>query len=120
VWECFFQELRANRQETVSEYLQKEYLKQVPTDTLGKMYQVRSSPNLPKKLWWADYWAGTLGTHPGSGTGTQTLEAFHSFWHRQIRDQVRANPTQILQVMQNLYNGPWKTWMREDGGKVRA
>ena len=120
VWECFFQELRANRQETVSEYLQKEYLKQVPTDTLGKMYQVRSSPNLPKKLWWADYWAGTLGTHPGSATGTQTLEAFHSFWHRQIRDQVRANPTQILQVMQNLYNGQWKTWMREDGGKVRA
>ena len=81
------------------------------------MYHLRSSPDLAPKLWWADYLAGALGTHPGSATGTQTLEAFHSFWQRQIQDQIRANPTHILQVMQKLYDGAWKTWMQEDGGR---
>ena len=100
----------------VVEYLQKEYFKQVSKETLTKMYHLRSSPDLAPKLWWADYWAGALGTHPGSATGTQTLEAFHSFWQRQIQDQVRASPTQILQVMQKLYDGPWNKWMQQDGG----
>ena len=117
VWDWFFAELRADGQKEVVDYLLKEYFREVPRAILGRMYELRSSPDTPAKLWWADYWAGALGTHPGSATGTQTLEAFHSFWQRQIQDQVRANPTEILHTMQRLYDGVWKTWMQEDGGR---
>lgn len=62
------------------------------------MYELQSGA--PDNFWWADYWAGALGTRPGSATGAQTLESFHSFWQGQIQDQARASPTNILHTMQ--------------------
>ena len=116
VWCQFMSELEASGQKEVVGYLRREYIREVSVGTVSKMFKLH--PSLEPKLLWADYWAGVFGTHPGSATGTQTLEAFHSFWQRRIQDQARAAPNRILEIMQGLYAGPWKVWMLEDQGKA--
>ena len=60
-----------------------------------------------------------LGTHPGSATGTQTIEAFHSFWQEQIRRKARSKPGEVLLRMQGLYQ-EWKAHMVADSATHRA
>ena len=57
--------------------------------------------------WFAGFWAGVSGTYPGSGTGTQTLESFHSYWHFRVRSAVRTTPTEIFSSMQKLFEEDW-------------
>ena len=44
-----------------------------------------------------------LGTAPGTGSGSLSLEALHSSWEKEIRNEVRSNVFQILPKMQCLY-----------------
>ena len=120
VWTTFFQELETQELHDVAAYLKKEYLHLEKQETLNKMYNLRGSSEAETKLWWAAYWAVTLGIHPGSATGTQSLEAFYSFWQRQISSRARAAPSEILNIMQQLYDGPWSEWMCADDCALAA
>ena len=117
VWKAFFQELRAHELTSVISYLEKEYVFKASVENLRRQYGLRSSPDMPKMLFWSGCWVGVLGIHPGSATGAQTIEAFHSFWQKQVQRQARAAPTKILEVMQTLFDGPWKTWVQNDAGR---
>ena len=112
VWETFLQELQTADMPGVAKYLEHEYLQWEDKTTLQKHYDLRAAEGA--QLLWAAYWAGVLGIQPGTATGTQALEAFHSFWQRQIQHKARAQPTEILSLMQGLFDGQWSTWMRAD------
>ena len=57
--------------------------------------------------YFAGFWAGVTGTYPGSGTGTQPLESFHSYWHLRVRSAARTTPTEIFSSMQKLFEEDW-------------
>lgn len=118
VWETFLQELQTADMPGVAKYLEHEYLQWEDKTTLQKHYDLRAAEGA--QLLWAAYWAGVLGIQPGTATGTQALEAFHSFWQRQIQHKARAQPTEILSLMQGLFDGQWSTWMRADDSAEAA
>ena len=55
----------------------------------------------------AGFWSGILGTYPGTGSGTQTIESFHSYWQSLLRNKIRAAPLKLLDVMSALYSDDW-------------
>ena len=82
------------------------------------MYHLRSSPDLAPKLWWADYLGRCFGDTPRIGhrhTDIRSIPQLLATPNPRIR--YGLTPTHILQVMQKLYDGAWKTWMQEDGGR---
>eukprot|EP00975_Prorocentrum_lima_P039591 8318431-Prorocentrum_lima.AAC.1 len=56
----------------------------------------------------AGHWYGVLGTAPGSGSGSLTLEARHSQWERELCHDDRSDALQILPKMQALYYNQWE------------
>ena len=55
----------------------------------------------------AGFWSGILGTYPGRGSGTQTIESFHSYWQSLLRNKIRAAPLKLLDVVSALYSDDW-------------
>ena len=64
------------------------------TEIMKKFFGLRETrlADCAMDIYWADYWSGSLGTHPGSGTGSQTLEGFHSFWQSLLSKRTRQSP----------------------------
>ena len=120
VWKLILPELQAAGKGEVVAYLKKEYIKDVRKEVLEKKFSLRDGLLAETTLLWADYWSGVLGTHPGSATGTQTIEAFHSFWQEQIRRKARSKPGEVLLRMQGLYQKEWKAHMVADSATHRA
>ena len=112
VWKVFLQELQDAGQSAIATHLKKEYIQEVSKDVLEKRLALREAPLAERTLLWGDFWAGLLCSHPGSATGTQTMEAFHSFW-------AKKHPTQILQSMQALYKKEWLGHMQQDDAPAR-
>ena len=52
------------------------------------------------------HWYGVLGTAPGTGTGSQTIEARHSDWETLAKSKNRSDMFEIWPVMENIYD----TW----------
>ena len=53
------------------------------------------------------HWVGLAGTRPGTGSGSQSAEAFHSGWKRDLKTLGRRSSLHdVLTKMQTLY----KTW----------
>ena len=54
--------------------------------------------------------------HPprGSGTGSQTLEGFHSFWQTVLTKRARQHPCGTLDMMQTLFTEHWPAKMQDD------
>jgi hypothetical protein len=65
-------------------------------------------------MWFAEFWTGVLGTHPGSGTGTQTIEAFHAFWQKLLTPKLRHSPVSLLPLMQKMFEREWRCYLAAD------
>ena len=65
-------------------------------------------------IWYGEFWTGILGTIPGTGTGTQTVESFHSFWQSLLKSKLKSNPLEFISLMQGLYEKQWKHLMATD------
>ena len=62
----------------------------------------RSAPS--DTLTVANWWIGIYGIVPGTGSGSQSVEAFHSSWRRCSSSVERINkPHDGLSIMQYLY-----------------
>ena len=55
-------------------------------------------------VWFAPFWAGVLGTLPAIGSGSQTVEAFHTFWQKDVAVATRCRPTDVVNVMQSWFD----------------
>ena len=86
------------------------------TEIMKKFFGLRETrlADCAMDIYWADYWSGSLGTHPGSGTGSQTLEGFHSFWQSLLSKRTRQSPCNVLQMMQELFTDHWGSYMLGD------
>ena len=114
-WRAFLEELRDTAAKPARDYLVKEYLHVQQTENIKKFYGLREKRLVDcTDIFWADYWSGSLGMHPGSGTGSQTLEGFHSFWQSLLSRRTRQNPCNVLDMMQTLFREHWRSYMRED------
>ena len=76
-----------------AEYLQTTYFKQLDRASLQRQF-----------------WCGVPvwhGTNSGSGSGTQTLESFHSYWQEAVKQSTRADPRAIFGRMERLFRDGW-------------
>ena len=102
VWHRAFKWLGSKSRPTV-QYLQKKYFQLVSPETLQKQYLCNSGSWDAGKLGFAGFWVGIIGTYPGSGSGSQSMESFHSSWQRRVQRDARASPLQKFAVMQELF-----------------
>ena len=92
---------------------------------LEKKFTLREAALAELTLLWGDFWSGLLCSHPGSATGTQTIEAFHSFWQEQLQKKKKQkakskkHPTHILPSMQAHYSKEWREHMQQDDAPAR-
>ncbi len=56
---------------------------------------------------WSPHWSGIIGTHPGTGSGSQTIEAFHSVWQQYVKDSTRNTVTTVFDLMDRMYKNEW-------------
>ena len=80
------QELEDAKESQARTYLVKEYIQTHKVENVKKFYGLRQTILADV---WAAYWCGTLGTHPGSGTGSQTLEGLHRLWQSVLTKSTR-------------------------------
>ena len=87
-------------------YMQKTYFQQVGVKNIETRY------GLTKVCWqgsaaiFAPHWHGVLGAIPGTGTGSQTAEAFHSQWQRVAAASAQTF-TAFWQTMKSTYEKNW-------------
>ncbi|OLQ05533.1 60S ribosomal protein L15 [Symbiodinium microadriaticum] len=114
-WRAFLQELEDAKESQARTYLVKEYIQTHKVENVKKFYGLRQTILADSlDIVWAAYWCGTLGTHPGSGTGSQTLEGFHSFWQSVLTKRTRQHPCGMLDMMQTLFTEHWPAYMQDD------
>lgn len=106
IWQATFAWLQQCCPQAVA-YLQETYFQAVAVENLQRQLRCNKSLWEAQTLWFAGFWGGIIGTYPGSSSGTQSLESFHSYWQARIRAKARAKPTDILQYMQELYKDDW-------------
>ena len=98
-WRAFLQELEDAKESQARTYLVKEYIQTHKVENVKKFYGLRQTILADV---WAAYWCGTLGTHPGSGTGSQTLEGFHRLWQfvltKSTRQRRPCSPSTGLRI----------------------
>ena len=90
-----------------SEYLQTTYFKQLDRASLQRQFWCSVPVWHETNCWFAGLWAGVTGTYPGSGSGTQTLESFHSYWQEAVKQSTRADPRAIFGRMERLFRDGW-------------
>ena len=69
------------------------------------------------KLWLPSFWAGVFGTCPGSGAGSNPLEARHAAWEAELKSRTRSSLLATFDGLQHLYakwrkTFEWGTAMR--------
>ena len=75
VWRAIFDELPVK----VAAYLQREFFTQGAVTDVQRVFKtIAAPPHHGEKLWLPSFWAGVFETCPGSGGGTNPLEARHS------------------------------------------
>ena len=94
VWANTFDWLSHINKKAVT-YLQKQYFKSVTVENLAKRYRCREAMR-GDRLWFATFWSGIIGTYPGSASGTQTIESFHSAWQSKVQKSARLSPVDIF------------------------
>ncbi|CAE6960638.1 RPL15 [Symbiodinium sp. CCMP2592] len=102
-WRIAFPWLRRVGQGAAVEYLMKTYFDEV---TEPRAQSRDRQPGKPSFVF-AGFWSGIQMTYPGSGSGSQTIESFHSWWQALVKTKTRANPVDIFRVMSNLYKDEW-------------
>ena len=73
---------------------------------LRDMFHIPSQASDTDLLSFGFHWVGLAGTRPGTGSGSQSAEAFHSGWKRDLQALGQnASLHDILLKMQSLYKG---------------
>ncbi|CAK9026508.1 Ribosomal protein L15, partial [Durusdinium trenchii] len=106
IWQLAFPWLR-EKSAAAAEYLQRTYFQQVPTESLQKGFRCNATLWGADSLWFGGFWGGILGTYPGSSSGTQPLESFHSYWQGTIKAKARTSPADRFGSMQDLFQKDW-------------
>ncbi len=106
LWKVFFYVLDRQGEGITVRYLQKTYFKLVKCTNLGKVFKRTTTGAWGEKehVWFGGHWIGVLGTAPGSGSGSQTLEARHSQWERDLRSADKKSPASIFKALQTLFD----------------
>ena len=105
IWQVIFEELPAD----VAKYLQRQFFAQGTVQDLQRVFKgVRAPARSAKKLWVPSFWVGILGTSPGSGGGTNPLEARHASWEAELKSRTKDGLLTALRGMQHLYS-KWAT-----------
>lgn len=90
-------------------YLQETFFVLSSIKNLQKVFKhiKRGTWNGREQMWTAGHWYGILGTVPGTGSGTLTLEARHAQWEDIVRTGTQKNIFRILPQMQEMYDDHW-------------
>ena len=105
IWQVIFEELPAD----VAKYLQRQFFAQGTVQDLQRIFKgARAPARSAKKLWVPSFWLGILGTSPGSGSGTNPLEARHASWEAELKSRTKDGLLTALRGMQHLYS-KWVT-----------
>ena len=107
VWQLTFAWLRATCP-AAGKYLEKTYFQKVQPENLQKQMRCACTHWGATGIMFAGFWSGIIGTYPGSSSGSQTLESFHSYWQAGIQARARAKPTAVLRCMQDMYRDDWQ------------
>ncbi|CAE7930046.1 RPL15 [Symbiodinium necroappetens] len=100
IWQVIFEHCPAE----ASTYMQREFFSQASVQDLQRLFKRVGEPARgAKKLWVPSFWAGIFGTMPGSGGGTNPLEARHSSWEAELKGRTKDGLLSAMQGMQNLY-----------------
>ena len=116
VWHTTFQWLSRTSKRTL-EYLQKQYIKPIKLSSMSKRFRCKEALR-EDVLWFGGFWSGIVGTYPGSASGTQTIESFHSAWQRKLQRD-RVSPVQLFDRMQQQFD-EWADKFRWDDIKEFA
>jgi hypothetical protein len=106
VWRVFFHMVQHQWKEPHAvEYLQSTYFAEPTLDNVRMQYKRVGVTSWGRSTFLvAGHWYGILGTAPGTGTGSQTIEARHSQWQEEVRVRSRSNIFTIWPAMQDIYD----------------
>ncbi len=109
VWQVEFKKLVRAGQGDIAKYLMDTYFVKVTVSNLSKQMRLKTPAWGASAVLFAGFWVGVLGTHPGTGSGTQTIESFHAHWQRSLEGQLRPSPVRLFEVMEAMYRGDWSS-----------
>ena len=107
LWRPYFHSLRARGQGDVVDYLCSQYFDEVAAEKVRKGLRVGALAWGSTNVLFSGHWCGVLGTHPGTGTGSQTVEALHNVWSQTLRAKTKDSPGGVLESMQRLFRDVW-------------
>ena len=108
IWQLAFSWLQT-KSPKAAEYLRTTYFQKVSVDSLQKGLSCTSTLWGADGLWFGGFWGGILGTYPGTSSGTQPLESFHSYWQDTVKGQLRQSPAEVFGAMEKLFENDWAT-----------
>jgi hypothetical protein len=114
VWFALFQHLVRNKESAVVGYLQREYWWRIPLSGLASRWSMRETAWQQSHVLFAPHWTGVMGTMPGTGSGSQTVESFHSYWQSLVTGMKRADVLDVIAGIQRLYREEWRHYFRLD------
>ena len=103
IWRIVFSEMDRRGQHACLKYIKDTYFMEVRVANISKHLLCSAASPGHDLILFAGFWAGILGTYPGSGSGTQALESFHAYWQSLVQKEARPSPVRIFDVMQRLY-----------------
>ncbi len=116
LWGGFLTHLRHIHDEPVAaDYLGPEppatYTVRDTVANLRKAYNIVVNEDDEQQLLsFSPHWSGLCGLIPGTATGNEPSEAFHSPWQKQLEVlSTTAKGVDVLHVMQTLYTMKWRT-----------
>ena len=112
LWQAFLARLTSDQEPDLVQWL-RTYERPLPA-ALHRKYK-----NLPTLPTYVSFWCGLEGIVPGSGSGSQPVEAMHAPWQRELSALGGAGRVgHVLGVMQRLYKEHWSQWycLEDSGG----
>ncbi len=108
MWQVVFSHLKRKQGESAAaEYLAKTFFKSIRPVNLQKMARTGDPAFGAQSFYFAGFWSGCLGTHPGTASGTQTIESFHNVWQQHVHRASRRDVRLMLSELQRLYRDVW-------------
>ncbi|CAE6945734.1 RPL15 [Symbiodinium natans] len=114
IWRAIFQDLPAD----AAAYLQRQFFQKCAVADVQRVFKtIVALPQHGGKLWLPSFWAGVFGTCPGSGAGSNPLEARHAAWEAELKSRTRSSLLATFDGLQHLYakwrkTFEWGTAMR--------
>ena len=107
----FVKRLQGQGEEVLAEYLgSAPYATKVSVQILREQWGLHvNEPTPTTDLLFAGWWSGLLGIMPGTDSGSNAKEAFHSLWAKQLGPLAGHSPvSDAFNVMQRLYSDKWQ------------